>query len=87
MVDAISQTFQGFHVRVTADDLDGGFIAECLELSGCMSQGETYREALENLVDAIAAVIEHNGRQAVEQLVSAHDESSGDDGESFVLAF
>ena len=30
-----------------------GFVAECLEIPGCLSQGETEAEALENIQDAI----------------------------------
>ena len=44
-------------VRVGPDTLDGGWVAECLELPGCFSQGETREEALSNLSDAIAGVI------------------------------
>jgi predicted RNase H-like HicB family nuclease len=44
-------------VCVEPDPIDGGFIAECLNLPGCMSQGETEEEALENLIDAATAVI------------------------------
>jgi predicted RNase H-like HicB family nuclease len=32
---------------------DGYTVAECLEISGCMSQGKTPDEAVENIVDAI----------------------------------
>jgi predicted RNase H-like HicB family nuclease len=32
-------------------------VAECPELPGCFSQGETREEALSNLSDAIAGVI------------------------------
>jgi len=38
-------------------ELDGGYIAECLELPGCMAQGETENEAKTNIVDAIEACI------------------------------
>jgi len=38
-------------------ELDGGYIAECLELPGCMSQGETEDEAKANIVDAIESCI------------------------------
>lgn len=44
-------------VRTERDELDGGWIAECVELPGCMSQGETEAEALENLADAIDGVL------------------------------
>ncbi|HXF50509.1 MAG TPA: type II toxin-antitoxin system HicB family antitoxin [Dehalococcoidia bacterium] len=38
-------------------DPDGGFIAEVLELPGCVSQGETPDEAFDNLNDAMAGYI------------------------------
>jgi predicted RNase H-like HicB family nuclease len=44
-------------VLTERDELDGGWIAECVDLPGCMSQGETEREALENLADAIGGVL------------------------------
>ena len=47
-----------FTVQVAHDELDGGFVAECLELPGCVSQGETEKEALDNIVDAITEVVE-----------------------------
>ncbi|MCJ7457613.1 MAG: type II toxin-antitoxin system HicB family antitoxin [candidate division Zixibacteria bacterium] len=34
-------------------DEDGIFVAECPSLPGCVSQGKTRREALENIQDAI----------------------------------
>jgi predicted RNase H-like HicB family nuclease len=44
-------------VSVTPDEIDGGFIAECLDVPGAMSQGETAAEALENLIDAVQGVV------------------------------
>jgi len=44
-------------VRVGPDTLDGGWVAECLDLPGCFSQGETREEALSNISEAIAGVI------------------------------
>jgi predicted RNase H-like HicB family nuclease len=32
---------------------DGYIVAECLEIPGCLSQGKTKQEALENIQDAI----------------------------------
>jgi predicted RNase H-like HicB family nuclease len=47
--------------RLTAsveyDELDHIWVAECLELPGCFSQGDTEREAIENLTDAIGGVL------------------------------
>ena len=45
-------------VRVTLyADEDGVLIAECPALPGCLSQGATRAEALENIRDAIELVI------------------------------
>jgi predicted RNase H-like HicB family nuclease len=46
-----------FKVQVTPDELDGGYVVECLNLPGCVSEGETVEEALDNLADAIAGVM------------------------------
>ncbi|MDT7855263.1 type II toxin-antitoxin system HicB family antitoxin [Rubrivirga sp. S365] len=39
-------------------DEDGAYVAEVPELPGCVSDGETYAEAVENVEDAIRAWIE-----------------------------
>jgi predicted RNase H-like HicB family nuclease len=44
-------------ISVIADELDGGFIAECANVPGAMSQGETKEEALENLIDAVQGIV------------------------------
>lgn len=44
-------------LSVTPDELDGGFIAECVDVPGAMAQGETQAEALENLIDAVQGVL------------------------------
>jgi len=36
---------------------DGSVVAECLELPGCMSQGETEGEAKKNIIDAIESCL------------------------------
>jgi len=46
-----------FTARVLRDDVDGVWVAECVQLPGCMSQGETPNEALEHLADAIGGVL------------------------------
>jgi predicted RNase H-like HicB family nuclease len=38
-------------------ELDDGYIAECVKLPGCMSQGDTDDEAKANIVDAIQSCI------------------------------
>ena len=41
-----------FKIIVSVDE-DGWFVSECLDLPGCISQGKTEREAIDNLHDAI----------------------------------
>ena len=41
-----------FRVLVSQDE-DGMFVAECPNLPGCVSQGNTHAEALTNIRDAI----------------------------------
>ncbi len=45
-------------IEAEQDELDGGWIASCRELQGCVSQGDTEKEALDNLLEAISGVIE-----------------------------
>jgi predicted RNase H-like HicB family nuclease len=40
-------------VQMEEDKESGGFVVWCPTLSGCVSQGETREEALENIKDAI----------------------------------
>ena len=47
------------HYRILIEqDEDGIFVAECPTLPGCISQGKTRSEALENIRDAIKGYIE-----------------------------
>ena len=39
-------------------DEDGVFVAECPSLPGCVSQGRSRKEALENIQDAIKGYLE-----------------------------
>ncbi len=41
-----------YRVLIEQDE-DGVFVAECPSLPGCLSQGRTRREALENIQEAI----------------------------------
>ncbi|MCX6375777.1 MAG: type II toxin-antitoxin system HicB family antitoxin [Armatimonadetes bacterium] len=46
-----------FRITIEQDE-DGMFIAECPSLPGCISQGGTRAEALENIRDAIQGYLE-----------------------------
>jgi predicted RNase H-like HicB family nuclease len=43
-----------FHVNLETAE-DGWIVAECPALPGCVSQGETEQEAIENIKEAITA--------------------------------
>lgn len=43
---------------VIQQDEDGMFIVECPSLPGCISQGKTRKEALDNIKDAIQGYLE-----------------------------
>lgn len=45
-----------FNVTLDRDE-DGIWIAECPSIPGCVSQGQTKVEALENIKDAISACL------------------------------
>ena len=43
---------------IIEQDEDGMFISECPTLPGCISQGNTRKEALDNIKDAIKGYLE-----------------------------
>ena len=46
-------------ITVTIDrDEDGGWVAECPSIPGCVSQGDTKEEALANIGEAIELCLE-----------------------------
>lgn len=47
-----------FKVIVWEDEEDGGYVVECPALPGCVSQGDTVEETLENIKDAIQGWLE-----------------------------
>jgi len=49
--------------------IDGGYIAECVELPGCMSQGDTEEEAKANIVDAIESCIAVLVRDSIQSMI------------------
>jgi predicted RNase H-like HicB family nuclease len=44
-----------FRILIEQDE-DGVFVAECVSLPGCVSQGKTREEAIKNIKDAIGAI-------------------------------
>ncbi len=46
------------HRVLIEQDEDGIFVVECPSLPGCISQGKTRKEAIENIQDAIKGYLE-----------------------------
>jgi predicted RNase H-like HicB family nuclease len=47
-----------FKVIIEEDEEVGGYIVSCSGLPGCVSQGDTVEEALDNIKEAIQACLE-----------------------------
>ena len=47
-----------FTVILTPDEEDGGYVAECPAIKGCVSEGDTVEESLANIKEAIEACLE-----------------------------
>lgn len=47
-----------FRIEYSTDELDDGWIGKVPALPGCVSQGDTLAELLENIKDAIVGVLD-----------------------------
>jgi len=54
----MSQAMMMRQVIIHPDPEDGGWVAEVPSLPGCISQGDTKEEAIENIRDAIQVWVE-----------------------------
>lgn len=60
-----------FNVTIDRDE-DGIWIVECPSIPGCVSQGQTKQEALENIKDAIAACLQVCAERGLPLTVETH---------------
>ncbi|WP_448268930.1 type II toxin-antitoxin system HicB family antitoxin [Nostoc sp. DSM 114159] len=60
-----------FNVTVDRDE-DGVWIVECPSIPGCVSQGQTKEEALENIKDAIAACLQVRAERGLPLTIETH---------------
>lgn len=60
-----------FNVTIDRDE-DGVWIVECPSIPGCVSQGQTKEEALENIKDAIAACLQVRAERGLPLTVETH---------------
>ena len=63
-----------FTIRPLSAEDGGGYLAEALDLNGCMADGETIEEAIQNLEDAIVSWI-----KTAQELKTPIPEPSQDD--------
>ncbi|MGH9792626.1 MAG: type II toxin-antitoxin system HicB family antitoxin [Candidatus Acidiferrales bacterium] len=59
-------------VTVVPDE-DGVFVAECPAIPGCISQGKTEQEALENIKEAIELCLEVRAERGMPLTVATHE--------------
>jgi predicted RNase H-like HicB family nuclease len=60
-----------FNVTLDRDE-DGVWIVECPSIPGCVSQGQTREEAIENIKDAIAACLQVRAERGFPLTVETH---------------
>ena len=61
-----------FIVTIERDE-DGIFVAECPSIPGCVSQGKTEDEAMENIKDAIKQCLEVRAERGIPLTVSMRE--------------
>lgn len=60
-----------FNVTIDRDE-DGIWIVECPSIPGCVSQGQTKEQSLENIKDAIAACLQVRAERGLPLTVETH---------------
>ena len=61
-----------FIVTIERDE-DGMFVVECPSIPGCISQGKTEQEAIENIKDAIKQCLEVRAERGMPLTVSMRE--------------
>jgi len=51
------------------EDEEGGYVVECPALPGCVSEGDTIEEALENIKEAIKGCLESLAEKDIEEFL------------------
>ena len=62
-----SKTRMKFNITIERDE-DGRYVAECTDLPGCFSEGETLGETVENISEAIIGCLKSRLKIAGEKL-------------------
>lgn len=69
------------HVLMHYEKESGWYVVTCPALPGCVSQGKTEREAMENIKEAALAWLEVEDEKAIEQA-----KRDGNNGKELALA-
>lgn len=56
-----------FNITIEIDE-DGRYVVECTDLPGCLSEGETLKEAIENISESIVGCLNSRLKVAGKQL-------------------
>lgn len=56
-----------FNITIEQDE-DGRFVAECIDLPGCLSEGDTVEEAIRNINEAIVGCLKSRRKVAGERI-------------------
>lgn len=56
-----------FNITIEQDE-EGRFVAECTDLPGCLSEGDTVEEAISNINEAIVGCLKSRLKTAEENL-------------------
>jgi predicted RNase H-like HicB family nuclease len=75
-VENNSRSHLSFTIALREDKEEGGFVAECLDMPGCVSQGETEEEAVQNIQSAIKACLEVMFEDCVREVVQQKRQST-----------
>ncbi|MGH9941058.1 MAG: type II toxin-antitoxin system HicB family antitoxin [Pyrinomonadaceae bacterium] len=63
-----------FNVTIDRDE-DGVWVVECPSIPGCVSQGVTKEEALENIKDAIRLCLQVRAEKGYQLIIKTRNES------------
>jgi len=65
-----NQQCNGFNIIIEKDD-EGIYVAECLDLPGCLSEIESLKDALESINEAISGCLKSRLKDAARQIKTA----------------
>ena len=67
MQTSLIRTYMKFHITFERDE-DGRYVAECTDLPGCLSEGDSPKEAMENISEAIIGCLKSRLKKTGEKL-------------------